>query len=159
MNSAKSRAAVVARFGSENAVVFDERGRPSLYKMFSIYTVDVAAISTGASGSGSFTVQTDSDFVIQQITGRAWVTTTEATVTDPIATVQITDTGSQFNLFSAPTYWSMVFGTAQLPFILPVPRLVKANAKVNVTINVVLETTADNEFQIAFIGHRLYSLG
>lgn len=162
MNQHKARGARMGMQGLESALT--QRQNPStgevetLLKVFYVYTVDIAAVSEGASGTGSFTVQADSDFVIQQLTGVAQLVD-NTIIASPIATVQITDTGSSFNLFSAPTHWTAIFGTGQLPFILPVPRLLAANAKVNITVNCIEEGASDNHYQIAFIGHRLYKVG
>lgn len=160
MNRMKGFGAMQAADGLNRAVVYDANGRPIALKVFYVYTVDIAALSEGTSGSGSFTVQADSDFLIQQLTGVALLAAnTYIADPGPVATLQITDTGSAFNLFSAPAYWANVIGTAQFPFILPIPRMLSANAKVNVTIDLIEEGASDNHFQINFIGHKLYKIG
>lgn len=158
MNRMKAFGALMGARGDKGAVVFDDAGRPSLLKVFSGYVIDIAALSEGSSGTGSVTIQSDSDFVVQQLTGVGLLNdNTYITGAGPVATVQITDTGSAFNLFNSPIYWANLFGTAQLPYILPVPRLIKANAKINVTINLIDEGASDNHFQVALLGYRLYS--
>lgn len=156
MNQHAMRNRRLARRQLETAVTLDNEGNIVNTKVFFVYSVIISAIASGSTGAGQFTVQADSDFLIQQLVGQQIVS--NAAVADPYTTIQITDTGSSFNLFDQPQLFRTVFGTATLPFILPAPKLLKRNAAINVNLTNV-NSGAAATYYLSFIGQRIYSVG
>jgi hypothetical protein len=124
------------------------------------YQVNFASIAAGASASGSFQVQADSDFKWLKATCMADLAGVAQTVSAqviPLVTINITDTGSGRQLMSAPVpIWNM-FGTGQIPFILPVPRIFKARANVAITLANYSAATA-YLVRLSFIGTKVFQM-
>lgn len=91
-----------------------------------IENVTISALAQNAVANTNIQVQADSAFkliklgLVADIAGAA---ITESTRPVPLVTMQITDTGSGRNLFSAAIAMGALFGNGPLPHILPVPRL------------------------------------
>ena len=125
------------------------------------YQVNFASLAAGASANGSFQVQADSDFkwlkatVMADLAGAAQTVSTQVI---PLVTIQITDTGSGRQLMSAPVPIFNMFGTGQIPFILPVPRIFKARANVAIAVANYSAATA-YLFRLSFIGTKIFRMG
>lgn len=65
----------------------------------------------------------------------------------------IQDTGSGRNLMNTAVPVASIFGTGQLPFILPRQRIFLANATVNVTLTN-FDVAADYDLYLSFIGEK-----
>lgn len=101
------------------------------------YTVDIASIAAAATVTQTFSIDTDSNFVLQKMTqesdisGAAVTTGTEVV---PLCKIQVQDGGSSRQMFSQPVSLHGVFGTGENPFILPAPRLFSAGSTVTITV-------------------------
>lgn len=119
---------------------------------FYVYTIPLLAVAAGATASGSFVTQSDSDFEWSQSTFQA--VSAGANVANPLALVQLVDTGSQNNLFLSPLPINAVFGTAAQPFILPVSKILIRNAQFNASVQ--NNGAAATDFYLVFIGQKVY---
>ena len=72
----------------------------------------------------------------------------------PLATIQITDTGTGKTFFNQPTFMGLVTGQTGYPFLLPAPRLIAPNT--NIQYNVTNLASAARNFYLTMIGARLY---
>jgi len=77
-------------------------------------------VNTGT-GNGNIQLQNDADFYMTQIKAVVFDHTALTVIDEACVTLQITDGGSNFPLFFAPEAISLVSGSAQLPYVLPVP--------------------------------------
>lgn len=127
-------------------------------KDFFIYQEDFSSLANGASATGSINIQADSDFVVQKLTFLADIAAavqTDSSRVVPLITIQITDTGSGRNLMESPAPISNVFGTGEIPFILPQPKLLLARSTVAISVANFSASTTYN-LRISFIGHKVF---
>lgn len=127
---------------------------------FYVYGVDFASLLQGTSATGQINIQADSDFVVQKLTYQADIaaaTQTDSSRVVPNATVQVKDTGSGREIFSLPTALTSVFGTGQLPFILPQPKIFLARSTINITL-ANFDAAADYNIRLSFIGYKIFTL-
>jgi len=122
------------------------------------YSVIIPTIASTAPSSGTTQIQADADFMVQAMSAWVWDLTTNAVVAAPYATVQVSESGSGTTLFDQAVPINNAFGTAQLPFILPVPRLFVANSVISVAVTNVFSANADY-FAFTFHGKKLYDIG
>ena len=132
----------------------------SFIKDFYIYTLSLTAAS-GATATGNIPIQADSDFILEKLTYIADIANagqTDSSRIVPLITVLITDSGSGRQLMSAAVPVPNIFGTGQIPFILPTPRLFKARA--NIAVSVANYDAADDyNIKLSFIGKKLFDMG
>jgi hypothetical protein len=105
---------------------------------FFVYELDFAALAAGGNASSSFTVQADSNFLWQY--GNFFAHTAGGALTDstrilPLMNATILDTSSGRQLMSAAVPIPSLFGTGQLPFLLPTPRFFRAQTQVTVNVS------------------------
>jgi hypothetical protein len=128
-----------------------------------IENVTVAALAQNAVANANIQVQADSAFkliklgLVADIAGAA---ITEATRPVPLVTMQLTDTGSGRNLFSAAVALGALFGNGPLPHILPVPRLFlpRSNIQLQFT-NYSGGAGTTYNFRLALEGTKVFKLG
>jgi hypothetical protein len=125
---------------------------------FFVYELDFGAVAAAGTASSSFTVQADSNFLWQyggffaDIAGAAQ---TDDTRVLPLMSATILDTSSGRQLMSAAVPIPQIFGTGQLPFLLPTPRFFRAQTQVTVNIaNFSVGTTYTLKLQ--FIGTKFF---
>lgn len=126
-----------------------------------IYEVDFSALAAAASSTQTFSIQADSDFLWTKATMFADVAAaaqTDSTRVIPLCTVLIQDTGSGRNLMNAAMPVSSLFGTGELPLILPRQRLFVSRAQVSVTLTNFSAATAYN-VRLSFIGEKAFKRG
>jgi len=131
-----------------------------IIKEFYTYQEDFTGVASGASATGNINIQADSDFVMQKLTYHADIAA--ATVTDssrvvPNMTVIITDTGSGRQLMESAVPIASLFGTGQLPFILPTPRLFLARSTINIVV-ANFDAAVTYNLRLSFTGYKQYSL-
>ena len=106
-------------------------------KDFYAYTVSFTALASGASATGSINIEADSSFVAVKLSYSADIAAaaqTDSSRVIPLVTLQLTDTGSGRNLINQATPIPNLFGTGQIPFILPIAREFKANSTLNFAV-------------------------
>lgn len=126
-----------------------------LIQSFFDYTLYFPSVASLATSTAQMNVQADADFLIQSISFTAIDDVTFAQVSAPVCTVQLTDSGSGANLFDRAIPLLNFAGTAQLPFILPVPRLLSKNSTLTGTLTNNTVTNAIT-YYITFHGQKLY---
>ncbi len=138
-------------------------GQPSgqIDKEFFTYQEDFSGTNTvlsGTSVTGNVNIQADSNFVLQKMTYFADIanaTQTNNTRVIPNATIVITDTGSGRQLMESAVPIAALFGTGQLPFILPTPRLFQARSTINLVVSN-FDASVDYNIRISLIGYKVY---
>jgi hypothetical protein len=121
---------------------------------FFIYDMFFAAVASAAVGNATLQIQADSDF---------WVIETAVTAIDTVTTlavasaalIQLNDTGSGSTLFNIPIPITNAFGTAQLPYLLPIPRQFSANSTITGTLQNQVTANA-TDFHLSFMGFKVY---
>lgn len=125
---------------------------------FYSYVINFASLANGVSSSGSFSIDTDSDFILTMMTQQsdlALAAVTDSTRIVPLVTVQVTDGGSSRQLFSNPVPIPSVFGCGENPYILPAPRRFSAGSTINVAVANYSTATTYN-LRLVFSGIKEY---
>jgi hypothetical protein len=140
-------------------------GKVYVGKDYFVYSVLAENIATASAVTRTIQIQADSDFVWQKATFAAFLPFSGdidpvdfADRQAPAATVQITDNGSGRQLFDRPQIIGTVFGTGQLPFIMPTPRLMVARSTINFEI-ANLAPSDELYLQLSLIGYKAYPRG
>ena len=125
---------------------------------FFVYQVNLASIAGAANASSTVNIRADADFIIHKFTLYADIAAavqTESTRVLPAVTLQITDTGPGRQFFSDVVPLAALFGSGELPFILPGPRRVAANSTLLFTwANISAATTY--RIYLSLIGQQIY---
>lgn len=122
------------------------------------YNTMFSQIAVAATVQNVIQIQSDSDFAMSYMSGSAVDLVVGAVQNQPVATIQITDTGSGKTFFSAPTLFNLVMGSGGLPFYLPAPRVVAPNTNLQISINNVAAARAQ-DFYVNLLGARIYYAG
>lgn len=125
---------------------------------FYVYEALATAIAVAGSANDTINIEADSDFILQKLTYEAdlaGVAQTHATRIVPNVTVQITDTGSGRQLMQNPIPIPSIFGSGELPFILPNPRLFMRNSTIQVAFTS-FEAAVTPTIRLSFIGYKVY---
>lgn len=131
---------------------------PYFAKDFFVYEADILNIGPGQTQTTYFTIQADSDFLWTKAayfadTGAGGITSSNRVI--PLATVLVQDTGSGRILMANAVPIVSMFGTGELPFILPRQRIFVARSQVQV--NVTNFSTADTyNIRLSFIGEKAF---
>ena len=132
-----------------------------VYEDFFTYEIDFAALAPAAQANGSIQIQADSDFkwlksaYYADIAAAAFTATTRPI---PSVTVQITDGGSGRNLMNQAVPVPSLFGIGELPFILPIPRVFKANSTINISVTN-FDAAETYNLRMSFIGLKQFYAG
>lgn len=129
-----------------------------ILKDFFVYQEDFSAIANGATASGNINIQADSDFVVQKLTYFADIAAavqTDSSRVIPLVSVLVTDTGSGRNLMESALPISNLFGTGEIPFILPQPKMFLARSTITVTLANFSAATTYN-VRLSFIGYKIF---
>lgn len=123
-----------------------------------VYESEALALAAGASANDTINIEADSDFVLQKLAYFADIAAAAQTASSrviPLVTVQITDTGSGRQLMQNPIPVPSIFGTGELPHILPNPRLFMANSTIQVAYTN-FDAASTYNLRLAFIGYKSY---
>jgi hypothetical protein len=126
-----------------------------------IYGLDVLNLAPAGTFNGSIQIQADSDFKMVKLTqasDNAGAAQTESSRILPNASITFLDTGSGRALFSQAIALNALFGTGELPYILPVPRIFKARTNISVTV-VSFEAALTLNIRLALHGMKIFQLG
>ena len=125
---------------------------------FYVYEAQTLAIAVGGSATDTIDIEADSIFILQKLAYEAdlaGAAQTAETRVVPNVLIQITDTGSGRQLMQEPIPIPSIFGTGELPFILPNPRLFMRNSTINIAFTS-FEAVNTPNIRLAFIGYKLY---
>ncbi|MHB8071860.1 MAG: hypothetical protein ACYDHF_07950 [Candidatus Cryosericum sp.] len=118
-----------------------------MWRDFFTYEIDLTStIAASGSATATFQIQTDSDFL--------WTKAAFIQTGTGVPAILIQDTGSGRNLSSYAVPVANIFGTGQLPFILPRQRIFAANATVNLTVSEIGGTNTITSLHLSFIGEK-----
>lgn len=121
---------------------------------FFTYTMPFAGVASLASATAQLQIDASSDFLVVSQSFAAIDDTTTLAVASA-ALIQVNDSGSGTTLWNVATPITNLFGTAQLPFLLPMPRLFTANATMTGTLT--NQTTANaTSFYLSFHGVKIW---
>lgn len=147
-------------FGAVAApIVSPQRPEVQYNQDFFIYSLTVLALAPAATSNTNIQIQADSDFKLiklGQMSDIAAAAQLDSTRVIPLVTVAATDTGSGLQLFSAPVAMGALFGDGRLPFILPVPRIFKANTNISFSFTN-YDAAVTYNIRMAFIGIKLWT--
>ncbi len=119
------------------------------------YSADFLPLNAGATTAVNVPIQADSDFEMTQIMGDVRALNTDETVTAaPAILLTLLDTGSGRQLMVAAQIWPNIIGTAQRPFLLPMPKTLTANSVLQVTAT--NNAVAARQVRITFGGYKLF---
>lgn len=122
---------------------------------FYVYSVFFDDLANAGVGAQQVNIQSDGNFVIQHLIFGCQ--NAAARVSHPDVDVQITDTSSGMTLFDRALPIWMIAGTAELPYLLPTPRVFPASSTISVSA-----TNNDGgarDIYLAFMGQKVQRLG
>lgn len=167
---AKANATIVANGGNPAPAPTvapeppQKRGRkpysgPDYFEDFTVYELDFGALAAGAVSTQAIAIQADSAFKWTKATYLATaspaVGLTDSTRIIPNCSIQIVDTGSGRQLFNSAVPIPSIFGTGQLPFILPVERIFMPRSTMSVTVTN-FDNAATTLLKLSFIGSKIF---
>ena len=138
-----------------------DNSKKVVFKDFYVYQERFADLQSGQSATGNVNIQADSDFMLQKLTvfaSIAGAAQTDSNRVIPLVTIQVTDSGSGRNLFEEAIPASAIFGTGELPFILPTPKLFAARSTITVNVSNFSAAT-DYRLDFSFIGYKVFRTG
>lgn len=123
------------------------------------YELDFASVlGNNGTAQSSFTVQADSNFLWQygvfeaDLAGAAML---DGTRVLPLISCVIQDAGSGRNLMSSAVPVTSIFGSGEMPFVLPTPRFFRAQTQVNVTL-LNFSAATNYALRLSFIGTKFW---
>jgi len=129
------------------------RGRP---KDFFTYGTSFLPILAGASLTTTVQINTDADFLLVMVVGLARNAATEALVANPTLTAQLSS-GSSGRLYSNQALeWDTLYGTAQLPFVCPYPKVITAGDQLSTQLNHTVAGGTNLNVRIAYHGVKIF---
>lgn len=104
---------------------------------FYTYGLVFSGLANGTQATGVINIEADSYFKVQKLTyfaDIALAAQTDSSRIVPLVTVSVTDTGSGRQLMNEAQPIPALFGTGELPFILPTPKIFKPRTSLSITI-------------------------
>lgn len=126
---------------------------------FYTYGVTFGTINSSESVTSSIQIEADSDFEIIKLAAYGLVNVDDDPVTiDQLPlTVMLTDTGSGRNLMNTAVPIQSLFGTGQLPFILPKTKLLYARSVLAITVANISTAVSFSYLALSFHGRKIFS--
>lgn len=127
---------------------------------FFVYEVDFPTLAGLTTANGNINIEASSDFrwiKACYFADIALGVQTDSTRVIPLVTVLITDSGSGNQLSNIAMPVPSLFGTGQIPFILPVSRIFTARSAIQITVANFSATTYN--LRLSFIGAKIFTLG
>jgi len=137
---------------------------PTRYvRAYACYSLQAAADIAAVNGSASPSVKIDSASLFVWTKGAYFCDIAAGAQTDssrviPLMTVQLSDSGSERQLFDRAQPISSVFGTGEIPAILPVPYLFQKSSTLQALITNFSAATVYRNTMLTLIGYRVYDL-
>ena len=125
---------------------------------FYIYGTNFANIAAGITLTNIIAIQADSDFEVQKLnfsSDLAAGVQTDSTRTIPQCTVVILDTGSGRQLMNQPIDLTTFFGNGLQPFILPMPKVFRANTALSIALTN-YSAAQVYDIKMSFIGVKIF---
>jgi hypothetical protein len=126
---------------------------------FFVYSLYFASVAANAQANQSLNIEQDSDFAWSKSAYFASTDGEDGETNDtrvlPLATIQIQDTGSGRYLMNGPVALTDIYGTGELPFILPEDKIFVARSTIFVTVSNYSSDGIVNLY-LTFIGTKLF---
>lgn len=145
--------------GQNDPDINDQRYSFRDYFTYTIGLNSGATLAAGASTTLTFNIDGESDFFWDKAAIFANVGDDGTTYFEnilPSVNCTIIDTNSQRQLMNNPTAVSNIFGTGQIPFILPIRKLFFSKATVKIQVTNVTDDTTYSRLDFSFIGIKAY---
>lgn len=130
-----------------------------LARDFFVYEISLTSFTNGTSQTGVVNIDTDSDFFWQKATAHCSVSNAaqqRATEEIPECTITIKDVSTGRDLMNAPVPIRNIFGTGEIPFILPVEKFFGARSQISVNVSNVSASTTYTALYLSFIGIKAF---
>jgi hypothetical protein len=138
-------------------MILDELRAASIAKkiVLDLYHLGVEWNTLGASATTTqnVVIDADSDFLAVKVMLASY-SAAGTIVTNPDYTLTISDSGSGRLLQNQPIHINTICGTAQLPYVLPEPKLFKASSTVSLTLT--NRTTTAARVNLTLGGVKIY---
>lgn len=118
------------------------------------------ALAAAATQTQNINIQSDSDFCLQKLTYQADIAAAAQTASSrviPLINVLLTDSGSGRQLMNNILPVTGLFGTGEIPFILPKPKWFAANSNIVVQVTN-FDAAATYNLQLMFIGFKRFPM-
>jgi len=113
-------------------------------------------LAAATTATDTIQVNTDADFLVVLAVGRARDPADPATIfADPPITVLVTTDGSGRNLFNRAIDWSTFFGDAELPGLLPYPKVISGGSQLSTQLTN-LDAAQDFDVRITYLGLKIF---
>lgn len=129
------------------------------YFTYAIGLATGVSLAPGNSTTLTFNIDGESDFFWDKASVMAMAAsdgTTYANALKPSIYVTIVDTNSQRPVMNNPTPIANIFGTGELPFILPIRKLFFSKATVKITLQNYSDNSTYTQVDLSFIGIKAY---
>jgi hypothetical protein len=140
------------------SITFEPEKEKKMQQEFFVYGVYFPAIAAGIAQPQNLQIQADSSFAWLKGTFQADIAgaaQTDSSRVIPKITLMITDNGSGRNLMNIAIPVTSLFGTGEIPFILPQARNFSANSNITFTASN-LEPVNTYNLRLSLIGYKLY---
>lgn len=122
---------------------------------FFTYSAEFLPLGSLATTSVNVPIQADSDFQLTEITGDVRINITDETVVAaPAVLLSLIDQGTGRQLMDRGQLWPNLVGTAQRPMILPMPKEIRANSVIQVTLQNLV--ASNRNIRISFVGYKIF---
>lgn len=122
---------------------------------FFVYSAEFLPIGASATATVRVPIQADSHFAMMEITGDCRAATTDETViAQPAMRLTLRDEGTGRILMDRGQMWDNIIGTAERPFFLPAPKVLRANS--TMVVELVNDNANARQVRIAFIGFKVF---
>lgn len=114
-----------------------EQNNRKAFASFYTHQAAFSGLAPAASDSKEIKIDSDSDFVVVKLAYFADIAAagqTDSSRVIPLVNVLITDSASDSQLMKAPVPVPNIFGTGQIPFILPAPHVFRASGTISVAV-------------------------
>lgn len=129
------------------------RGRP---KDFFTYGVNFLPIAAGTAATQTVQINTDADFLMVMATALARDDADDTDFPNPPLTVQLESTGSGRLFSNVALDFDTFYGTAQLPFVLPYPKVLDAGAQLSTRLTHFAAAPANLDVRVAYHGVKIF---
>ena len=130
-------------------------GAKNLAVDYFAYGTDFVPLAASGTSTNPIAINSDSAFFVLSAVGIETATDNTTFLTQHPLLVQLSEGGGARNFFNTPLHFDEVFGSAELPMVWPLPKLLLPNSTLNVTLQN-LEATARN-VRVAFHGFKIFN--
>lgn len=127
-----------------------------VFKDYFTYGLTFLALAPAGTATGQIAIQADSDFIWQKATFFADIAAASqnmGTLLVPLVSILITDSGAGRQLMNTAVPVTTIFGTGEIPFILPRPRIFRAQTVLSVQVSN-FDAAVTYNLRLSFIGEK-----